>query len=498
MRASVAAQRRKTGEEAALALIEVRGARKDYGAVRALAGVDFHIAPGEVVGLVGHNGAGKTTLMNVLAGTIQRTAGAFHVDGAAVGRWSPADAQAAGLRCVFQELSLCSNLTLAENARIVHAGLTGVGWRKRAADVISQALDAIFPGNGLDPTTRVMDLPIGQRQMVEIARAFSESQLKVRCVILDEPTSALGHEGARQLLEHIRRAAAAGLACIFISHRLNEILEVCDRVVVMVDGGVAGEFPAEGLTRERLVGSMGAIERAREGARTPLVQSAGAPVINDPGADPRDLTIEARRGEVVGFAGLDGHGQRERLRAIFAGVQQRSRRVGGFRAAFVAGDRLREGVFPLWSILDNLTIRSLEALSRHGVVSAHDARSLARLWSERLKVKTPSIDDPILSLSGGNQQKVLFARALASDAEVICLDDPMRGVDVATKNEVYKLIRGEAERGRCFIWYATELEELSNCDRLYVFREGRATTHLSREEIEPGRILQASFGGGLD
>ena len=206
MRASVAAQRRKTGEEAALALIEVRGARKDYGAVRALAGVDFHIAPGEVVGLVGHNGAGKTTLMNVLAGTIQRTAGAFHVDGAAVGRWSPADAQAAGLRCVFQELSLCSNLTLAENARIVHAGLTGFGWRKRAADVISQALDAIFPGHGLPIRRRgSRTCRSAQRQMAEIARAFSVTPNQFAASSSTSRPRRSVTKRARQLLDHIRQ-----------------------------------------------------------------------------------------------------------------------------------------------------------------------------------------------------------------------------------------------------------------------------------------------------
>ncbi|WP_245456867.1 ATP-binding cassette domain-containing protein [Mesorhizobium sp. M7A.F.Ca.CA.004.04.1.1] len=163
--------------------------------------------------------------------------------------------------------------------------------------------------------------------------------------------------------------------------------------------------------------------------------------------------------------------------------------------AYVAGDRGSEGVFSLWSIADNLTIRSLNALTRGGMISGAAARKLAETWSERLKVKAPSIDTPIMSLSGGNQQKVLFARALASDAEVIFLDDPMRGVDVGTKQEVYRLIRAEAENGRAFVWYTTELEELTNCERIYVFREGRAVTRLEDEAIETGRILQASFGG---
>lgn len=164
--------------------------------------------------------------------------------------------------------------------------------------------------------------------------------------------------------------------------------------------------------------------------------------------------------------------------------------------AYVAGDRGNEGIFALWSVADNLTIRSVEGLRRSGLISPDAERTLAQTWSERLNVKAPSIDTPILSLSGGNQQKVLFARALASDAKMIFLDDPMRGVDVNTKQEVYKLLRSQAGNGRCFVWYTTELEELVNCDRVYVFREGRAVLHLAGQEIEPARIVEASFGGG--
>jgi ribose transport system ATP-binding protein len=176
----------------------------------------------------------------------------------------------------------------------------------------------------------------------------------------------------------------------------------------------------------------------------------------------------------------------------------RSLRSGGARTAFVAGDRGLEGTFALWSIADNLTIRSLDVLHRRGFLSDTAARALAETWVQRLKIKAPGIDTPILALSGGNQQKVLFARALASNAEIVFLDDPMRGVDVGTKQEVYRLIRAEAERGRAFVWYTTELEELSNCERIYVFREGRAAVELMGEAIEPARILEASFGGADD
>lgn len=472
-------------------LIDVRDVSKSYGAVQALCAVNFHLGGGEVVGLVGHNGAGKSTLMNVLSGAVPRTAGSFRYAGDDIDSWGTAKAQAGGLRCIFQELSLCGNLSAAENTRIIHRQLRGPGWRKRAREMISRALDAIFPGNGIDPDAKISGLAIGERQMVEIARSFTETDIPVRCVILDEPTSALGHQATEQLLAYIRTAAAQGVACILITHRLDEILAVCDRAVVMVDGAVVGEKPTAGLSRSALVAMMGSIENTD--ARATRVQStqAAARLINHSGNDADDKTIQAAAGDIIGFAGLDGHGQRERLRAIFNATEK----AGKTPVAYVAGDRGTEGVFGLWSIADNLTIRSLNALQRSGFVSLGEARTLAQTWSARLKIKAPSIDTPILSLSGGNQQKVLFARALASDARVIFLDDPMRGVDVGTKQEVYQLIRTEAAQGRTFVWYTTELDELKNCDRLYVFREGRAAEEIEGDAINQSRILEASFGG---
>lgn len=476
---------------ASVALIDVREVHKSYGAVHALAGVDFHLRSGEVVGLVGHNGAGKSTLMNILSGAVQRTAGSFRYAGDTIETWSAARAQLGGLRCIFQELSLCSNLSASENTRIIHRQLRGFGWRRRARDLIAHALDDIFPGHGIDPDAKISDLSIGARQMVEIARAFTETDIAVRCVILDEPTSSLGHQATEQLLAYIRKAASQGVACILITHRLNEIITVCDRAVVMVDGKIASERSTEGLSRSHLVEMMGSIEASHDHQRQTQSRSLGPLLVDHAGFDAADRPIKAATGEIIGFAGLDGHGQRQRLRAIFSAIEK-GRKT---RAAYVAGDRGLEGVFGLWSIADNLTIRSLNALQRLGFVSRYAARNLAGEWSARLKVKAPSIDTPILSLSGGNQQKVLFARALASDASVIFLDDPMRGVDVGTKQEVYELIRSQAERGRTFLWYTTEMEELNNCDRLYVFREGRAVEELHGDAIEHGRILEASFGG---
>jgi ribose transport system ATP-binding protein len=239
---------------------------------------------------------------------------------------------------------------------------------------------------------------------------------------------------------------------------------------------------------------MGRIEKLRDGRGRASTHSDAQPLVRFAGGAADDHTIEVMAGEIIGFAGLDGHGQRERLRAMFAACERDTDSTGS-APAFVAGDRLTEGVFALWSIADNLTARSLTKLARRGVVSIEALRSMAAEWFARLGIKAPSIDTPILSLSGGNQQKVLFARALASDARIVFLDDPMRGVDVGTKQEVYRLLSLEAEKGRGFVWYTTELEELENCARIYVFREGRAVVKLEGADISQTRILQASFGG---
>jgi ribose transport system ATP-binding protein len=468
--------------------LSLTGAAKSFGPVQALRKAEFTLAAGEVVGLVGHNGAGKSTLMNIIAGVIRRDRGDFTIGGTRIGdEYDPAGALAHGVRCVFQELSLCRNLDLAENTRVLHPALRGWGWRRRARLLIVARLDDIFPDHGIAPDAWIEDLSLGERQMVEIARAYTDTDRPARFVILDEPTSSLGHQATAQLLAFIRRAAARGVGSILISHRLDEILTVCDRVVVMVDGEVREMRQTAGLDRRDLVAMMGHIE-------TPLTaadrgRAFGERLISRAGTPGRELGLEASAGEVVGFAGLDGHGQRERLRELFF-------RTRPGAAAYVAGDRGSEGVFPLWSICENLTIRTLPNLRRGGLISIEGERTLATDWVARMKVTTDSIDRPLVTLSGGNQQKVLFARALATDAAIIFLDDPMRGVDVGTKQEVYRMIREEAAQGRCFVWFTTETEELANCDTVYVFREHWAVTRLEGAEVTPARIVQASFGEG--
>lgn len=469
---------------------------KSFGAVRALAGVSFQVGRGERVGLIGHNGAGKSTLMHVLSGSLKPDEGRVAADGKPIAPYDSTVARGLGLRSVYQELALCPNLSVAENTRVLHPALTGWGWRRRAADLIREQLDLIFPGHGIDPATPVGDLAIGRRQMVEIARAFTVTDLPVRLVILDEPTSSLDAGAAEQLLAHLARAAAQGVAAVFISHILGEVLAAADRIVVMREGLVALEAPAAGLTKRELVEAMeGGSESHGDAAPAPRGDRPRAEACVTVAAERGGLGMSAAPGEVIGLAGLAAHGQTAMLRRIFAAATSRDPviKVGG-PVALVAGDRQADGVFPLWSIERNITVGSLPDLKRGGLIDPARERAMAEDWRGRIGIRTRDVGNPILSLSGGNQQKALFARALGSAARIVLMDDPMRGVDVGTKHEVYRLIRAEADAGRCFLWYSTELEELFHCDRVLVFRAGRIVASFERHELSERAIIAASHG----
>ncbi|TGP41421.1 sugar ABC transporter ATP-binding protein [bacterium M00.F.Ca.ET.228.01.1.1] len=477
------------------ALIRFEGIGKTFGRVRALTDIDFAFMRGECVGIAGHNGAGKSTLMAVLAGVYAPTQGRIAVDGQAAPHYDANAARDAGVRCVFQELSLCANLTVAENMAIVHPQLRGRGWRRKATALMREKLEEIFPGNGLKGNELVSDLTLTQQQMVEIARGFTVTDAPVRLVILDEPTSSLDAHTAEQLLAFVRRAAQSGITCVLITHMLGEIERVADRVVVMRDGAIVGVLPREAVSRAAIIQAMG---QQLEAEKTP-----SAARVRDASGDERAFRwhvgphkrtlVEASRGEIVGFAGLAGQGQTEALLSIYEAATRHG--AGRTKVAFVAGDRGRDGVFPVWSIAQNLDVRWLfgGAKSRRGLVDRSAARALVEAWRAKIGIRGAPMSAGILSLSGGNQQKVLFARALASDAALILMDDPTRGVDVGTKRDIYRLVHDEAQKGRTFIWYTTENEELSHCDRTYVFRSAAVTRVLKADECTEEALLAASF-----
>lgn len=460
-------------------IVSLAEAKKYFGPVRALDGVSLSVAPGDCIGLVGHNGAGKSTLVNLINGGLKPSAGEIQFDRAD-------SALEAGVRSVFQELSLCPNLTVAENLRISHIALKGFSWRGPAREEIRKSLDIIFPGHGIDPDSEVDTLSIAERQMVEIAIGFAPRGTAARLVILDEPTSALDAGIADQLLAHVRRFCADGGAVIFISHMLGEVFQVASRIIVLKDGKVVAERPVGEFSRQSLVDAMGHV--AAEGAETgSTVRDFGPEAVQTPQG------LSARRGEIVGLSGLAGHGQAAALAQLFLS-RSSSWKVGRSPdVVFVAGDRPRDGILPLWSILRNISISILRQGGKWGLVDRSAEAAVASEWKARIGIRTDNLSNPILSLSGGNQQKVLFARALASPAPIVVMDDPMRGVDVGTKQDVYDMIRAEAAKGRTFLWYSTETEEVCQCDRVFVFRNGAISAELTGAEITEEKILEASF-----
>jgi ribose transport system ATP-binding protein len=333
--------------------------------------------------------------------------------------------------------------------------------------------------------------------MIEVARAFTVTDAPLNLVILDEPTSSLDAHTAGQLLDFVRRFVGQGGSCILISHLLGEVLGNADRIVVMRDGKVVATDRADAFDRDKLVATMGgAAARKKISAEGKAGQREIGPVRVK--ARPRrqqdDMQLVARSGEIVGLAGLAGNGQTDLLLAIFdAAGSRRSGIEVTAPLALVAGDRQSDGIFPHWSIALNIGIRSIERMVSGMLISPRQEAELASHWQQRIKIRTPDMDNNILSLSGGNQQKALFARALGSDAKIILMDDPMRGVDIGTKLDVYDLIREEAHNGRTFLWYTTETEELENCDHVYVFHNGRIVANLSRDELTEEKVIQSSF-----
>ena len=470
-----------------LSLLDVADAEMRFGEVSALAGVSLRMGPGECIGLVGHNGAGKSTIVSVINGGLTPQRGRISAGGQPLRGYDIGMARSLGLRCVFQELSLCPNLTIIENTRLMHRNLTGLGWRTRARTVISASLDTVFPGHGLDPRAQIGTLSIAQRQMVEIAMAFSDAGIAPRLVILDEPTSSLDAGLAAQLLTHVRGFIAGGGAVILISHILSEILSTCTRIVVMKDAQIVAENPANAFTQSSLVAAMGSVAHAQTTRR----QSRDAPQILT--LPTKGLTFTAHKGEVIGLAGLGGHGQTDMLLALFDTQSPNWWPARDPAVTFVAGDRRLNGVFDLWSILRNMSVASLPDMAKRGMVQTAQEAQRGADWKTKIGIRTPDMGNKILSLSGGNQQKVLFARALSTRAPVVLMDDPMRGVDIGTKQEVYGMIREQATAGRTFIWYTTEFDELAHCDRAYVFRNGSISAALAGNAMTEDRVLAASF-----
>jgi ABC-type sugar transport system ATPase subunit len=493
-----------------VALLELQGARKSYPGVRALQGVDLAVERGEVHALLGENGAGKSTLMKVVAGSVTPDAGRMTVGGDAVPLGSLAAAKANGVALVYQDLSLVPQLTVGENVLLGRWPTTRwgtVAWEELHATA-RRHLGRI--GLEVDPRRRVDALGMAERQLVEIAKALSGD---VRVLLLDEPTSALSDPEARRLFGIVRDLTASGVAVVYVSHRLPEVLEIADRISVLRDGQLVGTVRASEVDEARLarmmvgraVGDGAAAAPAASAPNGAAVALAARGLARPPRLKPVDL--ELRAGEVVAVFGLVGSGRTRLARTLFglepatAGsleVAGRPVRIASPTDAIALGigylgeDRAA-GIVPRMTLAENITLASLPRLGRGWLLAAGQERQLARRFADELGIGAP-LDRPAETLSGGNQQKLVLARWLCSSARVLVLDDPTRGIDVGAKEEVFRLVRRLAADGAAVLYLTSETREAQTlADRVLIMAGGRIVRTVDPDT--PEEEMMAAAGG---
>lgn len=483
--------------------IELLEIDKFFGITKALKKINLQIFTGEVIGLVGPNGAGKSTMMKVLTGVLPPTAGKIIVEGKEMAKYTTKEAKEIGISCAYQDLSLCTNLSVYENFAMLnleHGVFTKPGWRKKARKETKELLEKYFPNNHIDVMKPVERLTLAERQIVEICKTLMTDNLRV--LILDEPTSALSTDKAGQLHKVVEELSTKGTAVIYISHKLDEIRKVSDRIVMMRNGTNSGECDPNEITTEQLVEMLGGtgVKKAVQSSGTEeMVPSSdvAAQIKDYTGKGLYNINMHVNKGEIVGISGLVGSGQTTLLNLIYDLKKYKGKEKKGVTlntsVSYVSGDRAREGVFHLWDIFDNTIIGNLDQVKKGLFLNKKKSEDLAQSWYDKLKFKAEGIHSPIMSLSGGNQQKALIARGIASGAELIILNDPTAGVDIETKQEIYGLLEEAKKAGKAVILYSTEDAEIEICDRAYIMHEGEITEELKKEEITVSNIVKASF-----
>lgn len=489
--------------------LSVQGVSKAFGVVRALSDVTLDVRPGEVLALVGENGAGKSTLMRLIEGVFSPDAGEIAVEGKPVSFAGPRSAHDAGIRVIHQEPEIVPHLTVGENIFIGHlprrAGIL-LDTRELSRQT-AQLLSDFGMARELSPDQRCEGLGPAQRQMIEIMRAVHAGG---RLVAFDEPTSSLTDEEARRLFAIIRRLRSDGVAIVYISHRLPEIIELADRIAVLRDGRLVDVSAASGASEESITRQM--VGRDLSEMFPAKEQLASDVILRVEGLTTdhvTDINLDLHAGEVLGIGGLMGAGRSELAKGIFGFHKRRAGRVtidgvalpsGDTAAAIMAGlgfapeDRKEEALLLLQSILDNAVICIPDRVTRGGLYSKTMALGVIGEIARQLAIKAPTLDTPVGRLSGGNQQKVVLARWLARQPKVLILDEPTRGIDVGAKSEIYALIRNLTRAGLGVIVISSEMPELIGLsDRVLVMAGGRFAAELSGDEMTEDRILRAAM-----
>ncbi len=497
-------------------LFRMEGVSKRYGGVRALEKADLPVTAGRIHAILGENGAGKSTLIKVMAGVIAPDEGRMTLDGREVSFRSPAEAQGVGIACIFQELSLIPDLSVADNIVIADPPQRwGMIDRRRQRAIAEEAL-ARAGAADVHPSALVRDLPLSRRQMVEIAKALAR---RPRILILDEATSALTAADVQKVFAVLKRLRADGLALLYISHRMKEIAELADECTVFRNGSNVATYAAGERSDAEVVQMMIGREVSTVfPAKPAAVPADRAPVVECRGLSwtdrLRDISLSVRPGEVVGLGGLDGQGQRELLLALFgvlrgcAGevlidgkpvaiaspVRAKSAAVG---MALIPEDRKTEGLMLPMTVGDNLTFAALDRLSRRGVVDRAAERAASDRVSKLLAIRSAGYDAPVGALSGGNQQKVVIGKWLIREPRIFLLNDPTRGIDVGTKQEMYLLMRRLAGAGAAILFYSTDYAELIGCcDRVLVMYDGRIHREFAGDAVTERALVAAALNIG--
>ncbi len=489
-------------------VLQMKDIYKYFPGVKALDGVSFNVKKGEIHALMGENGAGKSTLIKVLTGLYKKDKGTVLFEDTEVEFASPQDSQKVGISTIYQEINLIPYLSVSENIFLGRELMTKgrIDWKRTDAEAEKILTDM---GISLDVSKPLDSYGTAIWQMVSIARAIS---VNAKLVIMDEPTSSLDEKEVKILFNQMRKLKENGIAMVFISHRLDEIFEICDSITILKDGTLVGEYEAKSLSKLDLVSKMigkdassvlkrNAINFDSENASV-LVKTAD--IKNK--IKLRGMNIEIRKGEVLGLAGLLGSGRTEFAKVLFGDDINYGGNIWindnpvkfklpkdaikyGF--AYCSEDRKIEGIYPNMSIRENLTMAILGKISKGGVIDKKKQDELVDKYISDLRIKTPSANQLIKFLSGGNQQKVLLARWLCMEPELIILDEPTRGIDVGAKSEIEQIIKEISEKGISVLLISSELEEIvRNCHRVVVMRDGRDIGELSNEDISEENILK--------
>lgn len=485
-------------------ILQMKGISKRFPGVQALEQVDFDVYPGEVHALVGENGAGKSTLMKILSGIYPKDAGLIILNGNEVEFNDPIEAQKYGISVIYQEFDLAQNLTVAENILLCREPANSLGLIKRREfnRIARESLDKL--GIAVNPNTLVSHLKVAERQMVAIVKALS---FNAKIIVMDEPTSALSEHEIELLFAIIENLRSRDVAVIYISHRLQEITKIADRVTVLRDGRLVGCVQTAEVTTDQIVAMMVGRE-LKDFFRKEEVQIRDVVLevehLEQEGVV-HDVSFQLRAGEILGFAGLVGARRTETARLIF-GLDQRDSGdifLNGklvdiktpddaiaLGVAYVPEDRKTQGLILSWTLAENTTLPRLSEVSRRGFIDFRAEAAVAQKYVTSLDIKTPSVQQQVMYLSGGNQQKVVIAKWLMTNPKVLILDEPTRGIDVGAKSEIYALMSQLAKQGLGIILISSELPEiLGMSDRIIVMREGYVTGELLRDEATEEKVM---------